>query len=455
MNAASPLLHITGQVERAYLDRDASFIHETRDQMGFLRGSGKAAFRILHPEQAVAILHRAIREATSLPAGPVNVEIPIDVQAALIDLPCALQPIGRASPAPVPASQIDALAERVCQARAPLLWVGGGALGAANAVARLADLGIPVVSSTHARGLLPDAHPRSLRAFHNAAAVAELFADSDLMIVAGSRLRSNETATYSLALPRPLLQIDIDPAACNRNYQVDDFLCGDCNEVLTALAQRLLARLEPQRDAQVAAATAAAEAALRHQLGPYARISDAVREALPADGIFVRDITMSGSTWGSRLLGFEAANRNIHSLAGAIGLGLAQAIGAAVANPQRKVLALVGDGGVMLGVGELATLVQDRLDVTVLVMNDGGYGVMRGIQKKYFADRQYYNDLHAPDFRALGEAMGMRSWHADSVQGVRAALLAAVAHPGPALVEVDMKAIGPLEFAGPPQKKLY
>lgn len=455
MNAGSPLLHITGQVERAYLDRDAGFIHETGDQMGILRGAGKAAFRILHPEQAVAILHRAIGEATRLPAGPVNVEIPIDVQAALIDIPCALQPVGQAMPATVPVAQIDALAERVRQAHAPLLWVGGGALGAAAAVARLADLGVPVVSSTHARGLLPDAHPRSLRAFHNAAAVADLFADSDLMIVAGSRLRSNETATYSLTLPRPLVQIDIDPGACNRNYRVDDFLCGDCSAVLSALADRLTPKADVPRDARIAAATAAAEVALREQLGPYALISDAVRQALPADGIFVRDITMSGSTWGSRLLGFEGPNRNIHSLAGAIGLGLAQAIGAAVANPGHKVLALVGDGGVMLGVGELATLVQEDLDVTVLVMNDGGYGVMRGIQKKYFADRQYYNDLHAPDFRALGEAMGMKSWHADSVQGIHDALLAAVTHAGPTLVEVDMRAIGPLNFAGPPQKKLY
>src|SRR5690606_2862976 len=130
------------------------------------------------------------------------------------------------------------------------------------------------------------------------------------------------------------------------------------------------------------------------------------------DGIFVRDITMSGSTWGSRLLPMQAPRHNIHSLAGAIGLGLAQAIGTAVANPGRKVLALVGDGGIMLGIGELATMVQESLDITVLVMNDGGYGVMRGIQRRYFGDRQYFNELHSPDFKALAAAMGLRGWKA-------------------------------------------
>ncbi len=456
LNAGTPLLHITGQVEREYLDRDASFIHETRDQMSLLRGCSKAAFRILHPQQAVAITQRAIQEAMRLPAGPVSIEIPIDVQAARIDVPCTIQRL----PLPIPAldvAAVAALAMRLQQAQRPILWVGGGAIGATDAVLRLADLGVPVVSSTHGRGILPDSHPRSLRAFHNATEVARLLAESDLLIVAGSRLRSNETATYSLPLTAKRVQIDIDPAACNRSYPMDAFVLGDCTQVLDLLADALQGapKRDPLRDRDVCSATIAAEYALREQLGPYATLSDAVRSALPDDGIFVRDITMSGSTWGSRLLNFQQPLQNIHSLAGAIGLALPTAIGCAIANPQRKVLALIGDGGLMLNIGEFATAVQEQLDIVFLVMNDGGYGVMRGIQQKYFGDRQYYNQLHAPDFHALAAAMGMRAWKLDDSRNFDAVLHAAVAHPGPALVEVDMDAIGPLHFAGPPQKKLY
>lgn len=456
LNAGTPLLHITGQVEREYLDRDASFIHETRDQMSLLRGCSKAAFRILHPEQAVAITQRAIQEAMRLPAGPVSIEIPIDVQAARIEVPCSIQRL----PLPIPALDVAAvtdLATRLQQAQRPMLWVGGGAIGATGAVLRLAELGVPVVSSTHGRGILPDSHPRSLRAFHNATDVARLLAESDLLIVAGSRLRSNETATYSLSLTTKRVQIDIDPAACNRSYPMEAFVLGDCAQVLGLLADALqpTPKHDPLRDHDICSATIAAEYALREQLGPYATLSDAVRSALPDDGIFVRDITMSGSTWGSRLLNFQQPLQNIHSLAGAIGLALPTAIGCAIANPQRKVLALIGDGGLMLNIGEFATAVQEQLDVVFLIMNDGGYGVMRGIQQKYFGDRQYYNQLHAPDFHALAAAMGMRAWKLDDSSNFDAVLHAAIAHPGPALVEVNMDAIGPLHFSGPPQKKLY
>ncbi|GGA11969.1 thiamine pyrophosphate-binding protein [Dyella caseinilytica] len=457
MNAGAPLLHITGQVEREYLDRDASFIHETRDQMSLLRGCSKAAYRILYPEQAVAIVQRAIQEAARQPCGPVSIEIPIDVQARQIELPCLLEPLPAARQA-MDEAAVEALARRLRSAKRPVLWVGGGALAAADAVRRLADLGVAVVSSTHGRGILPDSHPRSLRAFHNDAGVAGLLSQSDLLIVAGSRLRSNETSTYSLALPASCVQIDIDPAACNRNYPMDTFVLGDCSQVLTCLADRLEKGQRPgitARDQALAAVVADAEKALREQLGPYAALSDAVRAALPEDGIFVRDITMSGSTWGSRLLGFERPLRNVHSLAGAIGLGLPHAIGCAIANPGRKVLAVIGDGGLMLNLGEFATAVQENLDIVFLVMNDAGYGVMRGIQKKYFGDRQYYNQLHAPDFVKLGESMGMRACKLDAIENFRSVLDEAVQHAGPALVEVDMAAIGPLNFAGPPQKKLY
>ncbi|MHA6965111.1 thiamine pyrophosphate-binding protein [Zobellella denitrificans] len=457
LNAASPLIHLTGQVEREYLDRDASFIHETRDQLTFLKASSKAAFRITSPEQAVGVLREAIRVATTVPMGPVSVELPIDVQAAEISLPAELGPV-RPLAVPAPAQpELAALAAALQAARRPLLWVGGGALHCSEEVAALADLGVAVISSTHGRGILPDAHPRSLGAFHNSAAVEALMAECDLALVVGSRLRSNETRTYSLALPRPLYQVDANPAAAQRNYPVDHFVCGDAKAVLAALVAALQgqAKANPEFDRAIAEAKTAAVAALTEQLGPYATLCGQLRAALPDDGILVRDITMSGSTWGSRLFPIQAPNTNIHSLAGAIGMGLAMAIGAAVANPERKVVGLVGDGGLMLGVGELATMVQEQTNLVLLVMNDGGYGVMRGIQNQYFGGRQYFNQLHTPDFKALGEAVGLASWKAASLAEFEQAIGEAMAVQGPALVEVEMNGIGPLNFAGPPQKKLY
>ncbi|MGK0735499.1 thiamine pyrophosphate-binding protein [Yokenella regensburgei] len=457
LNASTPLLHLTGQVEKAWLDADTGFIHETRDQLTFLKASSKRAYRVSSANQAVAILHKAIQEAQTPPCGPVSVEIPIDIQSAMIPRSLVTMPVKPTPAAVVNDADVDALWAQLNRAKQPLLWLGGGALHCLDAVKKLADAGMTVISSTHGRGILADSHPASLRAFHNSPSVEALLGQCDFTLVAGSRLRSNETRSWTLALPEPRVQIDIDPAAASRNYLMDNTLTADCRELLTALASRVQGRVwgNTQWDLQVREAVSIAEQGLREQCGPYARLSDAIASALPADGILVRDITVSGSLWGSRLFRAQAPLCNIHSLAGAIGMGLPMAIGTAVANPRRKVVGLVGDGGLSLNLGEMATMAQEKANLTLLIMNDGGYGVMRGIQDKYFGGRQYYNELHTPDFTQLAQAMGLQAWSVESADDFQAVMTEALATPGPSVVEVRMDKIGALRFAGPPQKTLY
>ncbi len=459
MNAGSPVLHLTGQVERAYLDRDASFIHETKDQLSFLKASSKAAFRITDPEHAVGVIREAIRVATTIPMGPVSVELPIDVQAAMIDLPANLGPVKPLLLPQADAEEVALLANAIQAAQRPVFWIGGGCLDSVEEIQAIADLGIPIVSSTHARGVLADDHPRSLGAFHNSADVELLLKNADLLVVVGSRLRSNETKTYSVEFPAQVIQIDANPVAQQRNYPVSQFICAEAKALLQQLLKTLLSRgvtkINAAYDAEIAQAKQSAIHALRQQIDQYALICDHLRAALPQDGILVRDITMSGSTWGSRLFPLQHPLQNIHSLAGAIGLGLATGIGTAIANPNKKVVSLVGDGGLMLGIGEIATMVQEQTNMVLMIMNDGGYGVMRGIQNNYFGGRQYFNKLHTPDYTMLGESMGLKSWKVSSAAAFKQVIEAAVALNGPSLIELDMHAIGPLNFAGPPQKKLY
>nr|WP_174505267.1 thiamine pyrophosphate-binding protein [Acinetobacter sp. Marseille-Q1620] len=457
MNAASPVLHLTGQVEREYLDRDASFIHETKDQLTFLKASSKAAFRITNPDNAVGVIREAIRIATTIPMGPVSVEIPIDVQAAEIDLPLNLAPVKALQLPQASDAEIDHIVSEIKKAKRPIFWIGGGAIESVEQVKAIADLGIPVVSSTHARGVLADDHPRSLGAFHNSTDVETLLKNADLLVVVGSRLRSNETKTYSVEFPENIIQIDANPVAQQRNYKIRDFICGDAKDVLTRVVAGLNnnPKVDAEYDQAVINAKKTAIEALRKQVDQYALICDYLRAALPADGIFVRDITMSGSTWGSRLFPVKKPLQNIHSLAGAIGLGLAHAIGTSIANPTKKVVGIVGDGGLMLGIGEIATMAQENTDMVLMIMNDGGYGVMRGIQNNYFDGRQYYNELHTPDYKVLGESMGVKSWKVGSAEEFGIIIKEAIDFKGPAIIELDMNSIGPLNFSGPPQKKLY
>ncbi|MCS2148307.1 thiamine pyrophosphate-binding protein [Scandinavium manionii] len=457
MNACTPLLHLTGQVEKTWLDADTGFIHETRDQLTFLKASSKRAYRISNANQAIAILHKAIQDAQTPPCGPVSVEIPIDIQGTKIPLSLVTAPLKNTAVASVDQTMVDTLWTQLRLAKQPLLWLGGGAIDSAAAVKKLADAGVTVISSTHGRGVLPDSHRASLRAFHNSPSVEALMAQCDFTLVAGSRLRSNETRSWTLELPSPRVQIDIDPAAASRNYLMDNTLIVDCAALLGALAEKVQGREwgNAHWDAQIKEALMLAEHGLREQCGAYAQLNDAIAQALPDDGILVRDITVSGSLWGSRLFRAHGPLMNIHSLAGAIGMGLPMAIGTAIANPQRKIVALVGDGGLSLNLGEMATLAQEKANLTLLIMNDGGYGVMRGIQDKYFGGRQYYNELHTPDFTLLAQAMGLQAWNIERAEDFQAVMTEALAMPGPSVVEVRMGKIGALRFAGPPQKTLY
>ncbi|MGL4860133.1 MAG: thiamine pyrophosphate-binding protein, partial [Enterobacteriaceae bacterium] len=295
LNANSPVVHITGQVEKASLDAHNGYIHETVDQLGLLRACSKRAHRVVSAQQAIALLHKAIQEAQTPPYGPVSLEIPIDIQNELIPLSLLTPCVAPYTPPALRGEQLQQVGEQLLAAQRPVLWVGGGAIHCQQAVRKLADAGVAVISSTHGRGILADSHPRSLRAFHNSPEVQQLLQQSDLLLVAGSRLRSNETQSWSLALPQRRIQIDLDPAASNRNYCFDTFVNGDCHDVLSYLAHRVEERTAPcaNWDQQLRQAMQQAEINLREQSGPYAGLSDAVQTCLGENGIFVRDVTVS------------------------------------------------------------------------------------------------------------------------------------------------------------------
>ncbi|HSD54893.1 MAG TPA: thiamine pyrophosphate-binding protein [Burkholderiales bacterium] len=456
LTAGSPVVHLTGQIEVPYLDRDLAYIHEAPEQLDMLRAVSKAAFRVRSPETALGTLREAVRVALTAPRGPVSVEIPIDIQAAEIERPASLEPAAVAVLHPR-ADELDVLAERLVGAKRPLLWLGGGARDAGSAVRRLLDLGFGVVTSVQGRGIVPEDNPMSLGAFNLHEPVEKFYASCDAMLVVGSRLRSNETLTYKLKLPRPLYRIDADPQQQGRCYADDLFVAGDSAVVLAALADRLEGRMKPDprfaRD--LVAAREAAEKLVRDGLGPYERLVAEVQRAAGRDFVWVRDVTVSNSTWGNRSLRIAGPRDGVHALGGGIGQGVQMAIGAALAAGDRKTLCLVGDGGLQVNIGELATLVQEKANVVVLLMNDGGYGVIRNIQDVYYGGRRYYSDLHTPDFAALARSLALPHHRVGDLGQVGATLRDALAQRGPVLIEIDMTTIGPFakQFAGPPVRK--
>lgn len=456
LTAGTALLHITGQIETEYLDKDLAYIHEAPDQLSMLQSISKAAFRVRSVETALPTIREAVRVAQTAPSGPVSVEIPIDIQAAEIEWPADLA-APHVTTLTHSSARVVQLAEQLASAKRPLLWLGGGTRHARAAVERLVALGFGVVTSVQGRGVLPEDHPATLGAFNVHAAVESFYKTCDALVVVGSRLRGNETLKYKLALPQPLYRIDADALADNRGYRNDMFVHGDASAVLEELATLLEGRLkvDPTFAQDLAAARESAVADVGKGLGPYKRLVDALQQAVGRDYNWVRDVTISNSTWGNRMLKIFSPRAGVHALGGGIGQGMQMGIGAALAGNAAKTVCLVGDGGLMVNVGELATAVQENANVMIVLMNDQCYGVIRNIQDAQYGGRRCYVDLHQPDFAQFCESLKLTHYRIKSLDQAEEIIREGMAKTGPVLVEVDMLSVGSFAtaFAGPPVKE--
>ena len=445
--AGSPVLHITGQSATRFIDRALGTVHDVPDQLGMLRAVSKAAYRVHAATTVLGTLMHAAAEALTPPMGPVSVEIPIDVQMAEIDRPDALDrftlPV---PPAIAPAPDIlDALVRMVRESRRPVLWTGSGARNAGAATARLAKLGVAVATSWNGRGVLPEDHPLCIGPLATAPEFERLYETVDLAIVAGSRLRGHETRDCTMSLPKRRVQIDVDPRADGRTYASELFVHGDAALALAALADRLEGewRADPAFGETVSRVKSEAIANYRRTLGIYASVPEIIRAAMPRDALWVRDITFHQTTWANRIFPVYGPRDSIYSVGAAIGTGMPLAIGAALAAAGRKTVAMCGDGGFLLNLGELWTAVQEKPAVCLLVMNDKGYGVIRHIQDATYGGRRFYDNLLGPDLEALAKVAGLPYWRVRRLDELGGHLGAALKHDGPTLVEVDMSAIGP------------
>lgn len=446
--AGTPLLHITGQTATRFVDRGMGTVHDVPDQLGMLRASGKAAYRIRSAAEALGVLTRAASDALTPPMGPVSIEVPIDIQRAALPRPDTLDgfALPLAPPLPPDEAALERLAERVMRARRPVLWLGRGAARAGKGARALLEMGFGMVTSWAGRGVVPEDHPMNLGALNGQglAGVEEFYGGVDLMIVAGSRLRGHETGDFSVPLPRDLVQIDVDPLADGRTYPNTLFLRADAALALEGLAARLGGRFraDPAFGEAFRALKRDTRVAFRASLGPYAGFAEQLRAVVPRDAVWARDITINNSTWGNKLFALDDTTTNIYPVGAGIGQGLCLGIGAALAPGHSRTVVMTGDGGFFLNMGELWTAVQERPDMVILVMNDRGYGVIRHIQDAVASGRRRFDTLSAPDLAGVAALAGLPFWRVSDPAAFGATVAEAMAAGGPALVEVDMTAIG-------------
>lgn len=452
LSAGSAVLHVTGQIDSAHLGSGRGFIHETKDQLGMLAAVSKHAATVPSAAEAGEVLQQAAAHALAAPCGPASVEWPIDLQYAAQDLGASrvFQDLP-AAPSP-DAAALDAAAELLASARRPLIWAGGGATRAGGELAVvLEQLGAGLLTSNSGRGAVPEDHLRVVGNFGASPVGRGLLAEADALLTVGTHFRSNETGDYSLELPAAHVQIDIDDAALGRVYPARYALHGDAARTLAELSRRIERHAvetgpatDPQWTERVRSAREEARARLHDSIGPQAAVCDAIRAALPRRAVVARDVTIPSSSWGNRLLELYDPRDNVFPRGGGIGQGLGMGIGAALARPGEPVVVMAGDGGLAVHLGELLTLAQEQPDLTLLVFNDGGYGVLRNMQDRY-AERRSGVDLATPDFASLARAAGLPYACIASADEAAPVIAEAVGAGGPVLVEVDLAALGPMK----------
>jgi acetolactate synthase-1/2/3 large subunit len=431
-----PVLCLTGQVPTAYLGKGRGHLHEMPDQLATLRTFVKWADRIEYPANAPALVACAFQEMLSGRRGPASLEMPWDVFTQRAEVGAA--DLFDLLPAPQPdPDRVKSAAALIAGCKVPMIFVGSGAIDAGDEILELAELiDAPVVAFRSGRGIVSNAHELGL----TMAAAYRLWPKTDLMVGIGTRL---ELPTMTRWPYRPdglkSIRIDIDPVEMRR-YQPDAAIIADAkagtSELVSAVRKVGYAKAGGRR-AAIREASAAAQKDIQ-KIQPQMDYLNILREVLPPNAIVTDELSQVGfASWYGFPI-YQPRTFISSGYQGTLGSGFPTALGAKVANPNRPVVAITGDGGFMFGVQELATAVQFKIGVVVLVFNNNAYGNVRRDQRERFDGRVVASDLVNPDFVKLAESFGVGAARVTSPDHFRPALEKALADGGPYLIDIEV-----------------
>ena len=364
---------------------------------------------------------------------PVVLEFPLNFLSAPVEMAPAnierpLRPVAAAA-------DLERAAALVNAAQRPVLLLGGGTVDcAADARAFAEKAGCLVVTTTAGKGVFPDSHPASVGATLSKPVTRALLAEADLTIAVGTELAETDSWTYRLELPGKLIRIDLDRYTLTRDYPPPVGLLADAGPALKALTERINGTRRPdlQRAAQVRAQNHGNPDPLTRK---HMAVLDAIRAALPADGMVFTDMTQIAYT-GCHYYRCDAPRSWCHPNGfGTLGYAMPAAIGAKIARPERSIAALAGDGGFLFTVQDLGTAVEQRLPIPIILWNNDALGQIagdmaaRGIPDLGVKPRN-------PDFQALARAFGANTIRAESLGALSQAIERAASADGPTLIEV-------------------
>ncbi|MDR5901611.1 5-guanidino-2-oxopentanoate decarboxylase [Halomonas icarae] len=436
-----PMLVISSVNRRDTLGRGQGRLHELESQSNLVGNVARFSHTLLDPDGLPEVLARAFAIFQGARPGPVHIEIPIDLFDAPVTPPTHW-PAPQLHPAAPDPAGLDVAAEWLHAAERPLVLLGGGCVAAPEAARELVTrLDAPTATTVNAKGLLGDAHPLDLGATTGLPAVRELAREADVILAVGTELGETDYDVVfddGFTLNGRLIRIDVDAQQLVRNQSLALGLVSDAARALEGLLSRVPDTLA--RDG-VVRATAARKALALHQeplLAPFVPLCATLREALP-DAVWVGDSTAPAYA-ANHLLSLPAPRRffNASTGYGTLGYGLPAALGAQLGKPEQPVIGLVGDGGVMFSLAELATAVEERLPVVILLWHNHGYEEIRRYMDEHGVERLGV-DIQAPDFQTLAQGFGCAATRVSSPAELGQALRERPPQ-APYLVEIDAAA---------------
>ena len=437
-----PVVCLTGQVMSEFLGKGRGHLHELRDQPATLRTIIKHADRIDDPTRTSEQVNDAFRQALGGRPGPASVEMCWDTMAATheIDIEAGVKDIERPEP---DADAVADAARLVAGAKNIMIMCGGGAQHADKEVRQLAEmLGASVTAFRSGRGIVAEDHACGT----SSAAARLLWEDTDLLIGIGSRLelqfmRWGSMEKYYDAPPDgspKVIRIDIDPAEMTR-FRPDVGIVADSvdgtNALIAAIGKTGFSAGDLER---IADAKARARSNIE-EIQPQISYLDTIRAVLPRDGYFVEELCQVGFASNYGFPVYEPRTYVSTGYQGTLGFGFPTAIGVKSGMPDRAVVSIIGDGGFLFGMPELAAAVQQDIGVITVVFNNSSYGNVRRDQQLRFDNRIIGADLENPDMVKLAESFGADGYRVDSPESLGPVLARAIDNDRPAVIDVTIE----------------
>ncbi|MBN1176987.1 MAG: hypothetical protein JXA51_04835 [Dehalococcoidales bacterium] len=436
--ASTPVLLISGQVESEHLGHNREVLHELDTQSEIFKYLTKWCGRVSRVEEIPAVLREAFTQLKNGRPRPVEIEVPYDIWSQKAEM--SLPPVEVSPPTRPDPEDIRKAAGILGKASRPVILSGRGAAKAdvSGEIARLAEsLKAPVVMTTEGQGVIHCDHPFCAGNFM--LWLNPVFKQADVILVVGSRLRASGNTRLELRPDQKVIQIDHDPQELGRNHRIDLGITADARAALEALLEEISGSSASRwQDAEIAGIRTEIRSRLEKGAPLQMNIIRSIREVMGDEGILVPDITNIGY-WCD--IAYPVNKRLTYvdsSYFATLGFAFPTALGAKIGNPEKNVVAICGDGGFPYASAELATAVQENINVVVLLFSDNAYGTVTGIQRRQFGGRYVGNKLHNPDYVKFAEAFGGIGIRLSSHEELGESLGSALKADRPVVIEIPV-----------------